>query len=54
MKKVLKGKGFADVEELMERVTEELNGIFFARVAELFYAVENTSGPAHCCSWRVL
>ena len=53
MKKVLKGKCFANVEEVKKNwrsTTRHPNG----QVQKLFWAVEKTSWKVYCIKWRVL
>ena len=53
MKKV-KGKRFADVEEVKKKTTEALKGITLERVSGLLQKVENAFRLVHCIKWTVL
>jgi hypothetical protein len=54
MKKVLRGKSFANVEEVKKKTTEALKGITLNKFQDSFEKVENTFRPVHCMKWTVL
>jgi len=54
MKKVLKGKRFADVEEVKEKNDGGIKRRHLDRVSGLLQIVENTFRPVHCIKWTVL
>ena len=54
MKKVLKGKHFADVEEVKQKMAEALEGIKIDRFKHCFEQQEKHLGRCYCIKWRVL
>ena len=54
MKKVLKGKRFADVEEVKKKKDGGIKWHHFARVSGLLRKVKNTFRPVHCIKSTVL
>ena len=53
-KNVLKGKHFANVEEVKQNVAEALKGIKTNKLKKTFWAVEKMSQYVYCIQWRVL
>jgi len=54
MKKVLKGKRFADLEEVKKKNDRGIKRHHFAKVSGLLQKVENTFRPVQCIKWTVL
>jgi hypothetical protein len=54
MKKFLKGKRFADVEEVKKKNDRGIKRHHFAKVSGLLQKVENTFRPVQCIKWTVL